>query len=80
MQSVCLHRSRFAVKRCSLKSEFMNRSKKLSSQITIRLDEELRAGLADAAAADERSVSSYIVRVLRAHMESLKSKKPKAKG
>jgi uncharacterized protein (DUF1778 family) len=56
------------------------RGKKLTSQITIRLDDDLRSGLADAAAADGRSLSNYIVRLLQAHMESLKGKKPKAKG
>jgi uncharacterized protein (DUF1778 family) len=66
------------------------RAKKLTSQITIRLSDDLREWLADAAAADGRSASNYIVRLIEAaRMASLKTqapaqadkaKKPKAKG
>lgn len=56
------------------------RAKKLTAQLTIRLDDELLAALAATAAADGRSTSNYVVRVLQAHLESLKAKKPKTKS
>jgi predicted DNA-binding protein len=63
---------------------------KLTSQITIRLSDELREWLTGASAADGRSASNYIVRLIEAaRIASLKgqapaqvdkAKKPKAKG
>jgi predicted transcriptional regulator len=48
--------------------------------MSIRLDPDIRQAIEDLAAADDRSVSSYINRALRAHVEAVRGKKPKAKG
>jgi len=46
--------------------------------MSIRLDPDVRAAIEDLAQADDRSVSSYINRALRQHVEAMR-KKPKAK-
>jgi predicted transcriptional regulator len=58
----------------------MKRAKKLSSQISIRLEDEIKAALEEMAAADDRSLSSLINRVLRQYVEAARGKKPKAKS
>jgi predicted transcriptional regulator len=58
----------------------MKRGKKLTSQISIRLEDEVKSALEEIAAADDRSLSSLINRVLRQFVESNRAKKPKAKG
>jgi predicted transcriptional regulator len=57
----------------------MKRIKKLSSQISIRLENEIKTALEEMAAADDRSLSSLINRILRQYVQSA-PKKPKAKG
>jgi len=55
----------------------------LGRPLSIRLDEDVRTAVERLADADERSVSSYINRALRAHIEAVEApahKKPKAKG
>ena len=47
---------------------------------SIRLDEDVKLGIEALAAADERSLSSYINRVLRQHLEAMQAGKPGAKG
>ena len=56
----------------------MPRIKKLSGPMSIRLDPDVRAALEELAKSDDRSVSSYINRVLRQHVEGI-LKKPKAR-
>jgi hypothetical protein len=58
------------------------RSGKLSTPLSIRLEPDVRAAIEELAEADERSISSYINRVLRAHVEAVRpaQKKPKTKG
>jgi predicted transcriptional regulator len=46
--------------------------------MSIRLDPDVRAALEELAKSDDRSVSSYINRVLRQHVEGI-PKKPKAR-
>jgi len=53
--------------------------------MSIRLDEDVRTAIERLAEADERSVSSYINRLCRAHAEAVEAlppahKKPKAKS
>ena len=57
----------------------MKRIKKLTSQISIRLENEIKTALEEMAAADDRSLSSLINRILRQYVQSA-PKKPKAKG
>jgi predicted transcriptional regulator len=56
----------------------MERRKKLDP-ISIRLDPDVKAALEELAKEDERSLSAYINRVLRQHIDAVR-KKPKAKG
>ncbi|HXF55295.1 MAG TPA: ribbon-helix-helix protein, CopG family [Hyphomicrobiaceae bacterium] len=56
----------------------MERRKKLDP-ISIRLDPDVKAALEELAKEDERSLSSYINRALRQHIEAVR-RKPKAKG
>jgi predicted HicB family RNase H-like nuclease len=56
----------------------MPRIKKLSGPMSIRLDPDVREALEELAKSDDRSVSSYINRVLRQHVEGI-PKKPKAR-
>jgi predicted transcriptional regulator len=49
--------------------------------ISIRLDADVKQALQELASDDERSLSSFINRVLRQYVESVRGKKqPKAKG
>ena len=66
----CQHRCGY--KRC------MKRSKKLEP-MSIRLGPDVKAELQDLADADDRSLSAYINRVLRQHVEAVR-KKAKTKG
>ena len=54
------------------------RGAKLSGPISIRLDPDARTAIEELAKADDRSVSSYINRALRAHVDAIR-KKPKGK-
>ena len=60
-------------------SGLMKKGKKLSSQISIRLEDEIKAALEDMAAQDDRSLSSLVNRILRQYVQAAQ-KKPKAKG
>jgi predicted HicB family RNase H-like nuclease len=60
--------------RCS-KRPLFHGSKKVGS-ISIRLDAELKAVLEELAGGDDRSLSSYINRALRHHVEALGRKLP----
>ena len=46
--------------------------------ISIRLEPDVKAGLEELARKDERSLSAYINRALRQHLDAVR--KPKAKG
>ena len=50
--------------------------------MSIRLDPDVRAAIEELAEADDRSVSSYINRALRQHVEAVrgKARQPKGKG
>ena len=49
--------------------------------ISIRLEAEVKEALQELAEADERSLSSFINRILRTYVESVRGKRPpKAKG
>lgn len=58
----------------------MPREKKLSGPISIRLEPDVRAAVEELAKADDRSVSSYINRVLRQHVEQVDAGRKKAKA
>jgi predicted transcriptional regulator len=47
--------------------------------MSIRLDPEVRARIERLAAADERSVSSYINRAPRAHIDATEAQEPQGK-
>jgi len=47
----------------------------LSEQLNIRLESELKAQLQKLAEADERNLSNYIAKVLRAHVAVQKKKR-----
>ena len=47
--------------------------------ISFKVAEDLKAALAELAAEDERSLSAYIDRVLRRHVEQARGKSVKAK-
>lgn len=57
----------------------MKRPKKLTP-IAIRLDADIRAGLDALAAADDRSLSDYIRRVLKVHVERERAKAERKAG
>jgi predicted transcriptional regulator len=57
----------------------MNESKKLEP-ISIRLDPDVKAALQELARADDRTLSAFINRILRNYVESVRGKKPRAKG
>jgi predicted transcriptional regulator len=48
--------------------------------ISIRLESDVKAPLQEMAETDDRSLSSFINRVLRQYVESARTKKPKGKG
>jgi predicted transcriptional regulator len=48
--------------------------------MSIRLDPDVRAAIEELAQADDRSVSSYINRLCRAHVEAVSGKKTKPKS
>jgi len=50
------------------------------SPTSLRLDPELKAALEKLAEADERSLSSYIARVLRDHVEKVTGKARKGRS
>jgi|EndMetStandDraft_5_1072996.scaffolds.fasta_scaffold269673_2 predicted transcriptional regulator len=54
----------------------MERSKKLDP-ISIRLDPDVKAALEELAKADDRSLSAYINRTLRQHIEETKRREKK---
>jgi hypothetical protein len=54
----------------------MERSKKLDP-ISIRLDPDVKAALEELAKADDRSLSAYINRTLRQHVEETKRREKK---
>jgi len=56
----------------------MERGKKLEP-ISIRLDPDVKAALEELAKEDERSLSSYINRALRQHIEAKKRESAKTK-
>jgi predicted transcriptional regulator len=56
----------------------MARSKKLEP-MSLRLDPEVKAPLQEFAAADERTLSAYVNRVLRQHVDAMR-RRPKAKS
>jgi predicted transcriptional regulator len=59
----------------------MKRGTKLMEPISIRLEAEVKEALQELAEADERSLSSFINRILRNYVESVRGKRPpKAKG
>jgi hypothetical protein len=62
-----------------VRTRAMPRRTKLGGPLSIRLEPEVRAAVEELAKADERSLSAYINRVLRQHVETV-SKKPKGKG
>ena len=53
----------------------MARAKKMDP-LSIRLDPDVRKGIEALAKADERSLSAYINRVLRQHLETVTGKGP----
>lgn len=53
----------------------MNAVTKKTASITVRTDEQLKADLEDLAAADDRKLSAYIVKVLKAHVAGQKNRK-----
>jgi predicted transcriptional regulator len=57
----------------------MERRNKKMPPTTIRLDEDVKDGIEALAKADERSLSAYINRVLRLHLDAIRSK-PAGKG
>ena len=57
----------------------MKKGSKLTGPMSIRLEPDVKAAVQELAAADDRSLSAYINRVLRQHIEAMR-KKPKAKG
>jgi predicted transcriptional regulator len=57
----------------------MRRTKKLGP-VSIRLDPDVRRGIEEMAEADERSLSAYINRVLRRHLEAEHPSWPEAKA
>ena len=57
----------------------MKKGSKLTGPMSIRLEADVKAAVQELAAADDRSLSAYINRVLRQHIEAMR-KKPKAKG
>jgi hypothetical protein len=57
----------------------MQRSKKLDP-ISIRLEPDLKAALEGLAKDDDRSLSAYINRALRQHVENLSRKRPRGKS
>ena len=57
----------------------MKKGSKLTGPMSIRLEPDVKAAVQELAAADDRSLSSYINRVLRQHIDAMR-KKPKAKG
>jgi hypothetical protein len=59
----------------------MPRSKtKLGAPISLRIETEIREALQQFADADDRSLSSYIARILRQHVEQKRGKRPKTKS
>jgi len=58
----------------------MPRRTKLGGPLSIRLEPEVRAALEELAKEDDRSLSAYINRALRQHIEAVRKPKPKAKG
>jgi len=52
----------------------------LGGPLSIRLEPEVRAALEELAKEDDRSLSAYINRALRQHIEAVRKPKPKAKG
>jgi hypothetical protein len=56
----------------------MARTKKLASQISIRLEDELKTALEEMAQADDRSLSSMINRILRRYIDAARGKRPDA--
>jgi predicted transcriptional regulator len=53
----------------------MSTPAKKTASITVRTDDQLKADLEGLAAADERPLSAYVVKVLRAHVASVKGRK-----
>ena len=53
----------------------MPRSTKLSGPMSIRLEPDVREAIEELAQTDDRSVSSYINRVLRQHVEEKRREK-----
>ena len=76
------HENCSTVKPCPLQAGSMKRTKKLAAQISIRLEEDVKAFLEEVAQLEDRSLSSQINRILRqwVEMEAAARKKPKAKG
>jgi predicted transcriptional regulator len=56
------------------------KSAKKLEPIAVRLDPDVRAGIEALAKADERSLSDYINRALRRHLEAERAAQPEAKG
>jgi hypothetical protein len=54
----------------------MARTKKLASQISIRLEDELKSALEEMARLDDRSLSSMINRILRRYIDAARGKRP----
>ncbi|MBO0763490.1 MAG: hypothetical protein J2P50_02700 [Hyphomicrobiaceae bacterium] len=57
----------------------MARKKKLLEPMSIRLDPEVKAALQRFAEEEERSLSFYVNRVLRQHVQQMEAKKQDAK-
>jgi hypothetical protein len=59
----------------------MKKGSKLTGPMSIRLEPDVKAAVQELAAGDDRSVSSYINRVLRQHIEAIRGKhRPKTKS
>ncbi len=48
--------------------------------ISIRLDPEVKSALEAMAQADDRSLSAYVNRILKQHVEDAAKRKPRGKG
>jgi predicted transcriptional regulator len=59
----------------SVRTDVMPRSTKLGGPLSIRLEPEVRAALEELAKEDDRSLSAYINRALRQHIEDKKQEK-----
>jgi predicted transcriptional regulator len=57
----------------------MVRKKKLLEPMSIRLDPDVKAALQGFAEEEERSLSFYVNRVLRQHVEQVEARKQEAK-